>query len=105
MVPLMVILFSTKCFLLVYMYIDLFKFKAFKPFENSDADLSWLLKKEANLFFIYICNKYCITYSNKILFCSVHIDLTGPCPMEVCHLVSLMYDKISDNVKFDRMAN
>ena len=35
----MVILFSTKCFLFIYMYIDL-KFKAYKLFENSDADLS-----------------------------------------------------------------
>ena len=36
----MVTLFSTKCFLFIYMYIDLFKFKAYKLFENSDADLS-----------------------------------------------------------------
>ena len=43
MVSLMVILFSTKCFLFVYMYIDLLKLKAYKAFENSDADLSWLL--------------------------------------------------------------
>ena len=43
MVPLMIILFSTKCFLFVYMYIDLLKLKAYKIFENSDADLSWLL--------------------------------------------------------------
>ena len=40
MVSLMVTLFSTKCFLFVYMYIDLFKLKAYKLFENSDADLS-----------------------------------------------------------------
>ena len=39
----MVILFSAKCFLLVYIYIDLLKLKAYKLFENSDADLSWLL--------------------------------------------------------------
>ena len=41
----MVILFTTKCFLFVYMYmyIDLLKFQAFKLVENSDADLSWLL--------------------------------------------------------------
>ena len=42
MVSLTVILFSTQCFLFVYMYIDLFKVKADKLFENSDADLSWL---------------------------------------------------------------
>ena len=42
MVSLMIILFSTKCFLFVYMYIDLLKLKAYKLFENSDADLSWL---------------------------------------------------------------
>ena len=36
-------LFSTKYFLFVYMYIDLLKLKAHKLFENSDADLSWLL--------------------------------------------------------------
>ena len=34
---------STKCFLFVYMYIDLLKLKAYKLFENSDADLPWLL--------------------------------------------------------------
>ena len=39
----MVILFITKYFLFVYMYIDLLKLKAYKLFENSDADLSWLL--------------------------------------------------------------
>ena len=39
----MAILFSTKCFLFVYMYVDLFRLKAYKLFENSDADLSWLL--------------------------------------------------------------
>ena len=35
-------LFSTKCFLFVYiyMYIDLFKLKAYKLFEDRDADLS-----------------------------------------------------------------
>ena len=46
MVSLMVILFSAKCFLFVYMYIDILKLKAYKLFENtqdSDADLSWLL--------------------------------------------------------------
>ena len=46
MVSLMVILFSAKCFLFVYMYIDLLKLKAYKLYENtqnSDADLSWLL--------------------------------------------------------------
>ena len=39
MVSLMVILFSKKCFLFVYMYIDLLKLKANKLFANSDADL------------------------------------------------------------------
>ena len=48
MVSRMVILFSTKCFLFVYMYIDLLKLKAHKLFENSEAGLSWLL------FFAYI---------------------------------------------------
>ena len=40
------------------MYMDILKLKAYKLFENSDADLSWLLFKEANLysffFFFYI---------------------------------------------------
>ena len=49
MVSLTVILFSTKCFLFVYLYIDLLKLGAYKLFENNDADLSWLLFKEANL--------------------------------------------------------
>ena len=39
MVSIMVILFSKKCFLFVYMYVDLLKLKANKFFENSDADL------------------------------------------------------------------
>ena len=43
MISLIVILFSTKCFLFVYIYIDLLKLKAYELFENSDADLSWLL--------------------------------------------------------------
>ena len=43
MVSPMVILFSTKCFLFVYMYIDLLKLQAYKLFEHSDADLSWLV--------------------------------------------------------------
>ena len=42
---------SKKCFLFFYMYIDLLKLKAYKLFENSDADLSWLLFKETNLFY------------------------------------------------------
>ena len=50
----MVILFSKKYFLFVYMYmyIDLLKLKAYKLFENNDADLSWLFFfcKEANLY-------------------------------------------------------
>ena len=45
----MVILFSTKCFLFVYMYIDLLKLKAYKLFENSAADLSWLLFSRSQL--------------------------------------------------------
>ena len=53
MVSLMVILFSTKCFLYVYMYIDLLKPIAYKLFEKSDADLFWLLFKEANLYIQY----------------------------------------------------
>ena len=32
-----------KCILFVYTYIDLLKLKANKLFENSDADLPWLL--------------------------------------------------------------
>ena len=44
MVSLMVILFR-KWFLFVYMYIyiDSLKIKTYEVFENSDADLSWLL--------------------------------------------------------------
>ena len=49
MISLMVILFSTKCFLFVYMYIDLLKLKAYELFENSDADLSWLLFQRSQL--------------------------------------------------------
>ena len=32
-----------KMLLFVYIYVDLLKLKAYKLFENSDADLSWLL--------------------------------------------------------------
>ena len=55
MVSLMVILFSTKCSLFVYIYIDLLKLKASKLFENSDADLSWLLflKKPTCLSYVW----------------------------------------------------
>ena len=55
MVSLMVIMYSTKCFLFVYMYIDLLKLKAYKLFENSDADLCWLLFKEAKLYIRSSC--------------------------------------------------
>ena len=51
MVSRMVILFGTKCFSFVYMYIDLFKLKAYKLFENSDADLSWLFFSRSQLVF------------------------------------------------------
>ena len=56
MVSLMVILFSKKFFLFVYMYIDLLKLKANKLFENSDADLQWLLffLKEGNFYWILL---------------------------------------------------
>ena len=60
MVSLMVIHFSTKCFLCVYMYVDLLKLKAYKVFENSDADLSWFLFKEVNLYrrgLMYVQNR------------------------------------------------
>ena len=40
MVSLMV---SRKCFLFIYMYINIFQLKAYKLFENSDADLSQLV--------------------------------------------------------------
>ena len=56
-VLLAVILFSTKCFLFVYIYIDLLKLKAYKLFENSDADLSWLLL----LFFFFFKKPTCFT--------------------------------------------
>ena len=55
MVSLMVILFSTKRFLFVYMYIDLLKLKAYKLFENNDSDLSWSLFREVNLYFTPTC--------------------------------------------------
>ena len=32
----------------LHVYIDLLKLKAYKLFENIDAELSWLLFKEAN---------------------------------------------------------
>ena len=49
MVSLIIILSNTKCFLFVYMYIDLLKLKAYKLFENSDADLSWFLFQRSQL--------------------------------------------------------
>ena len=44
----MVILLSTKCFLFVYMYRDLLKLKAYKLFENIDADLSCMYSESMN---------------------------------------------------------
>ena len=44
-----------KMLLFVYIYIDLLKLKAYKLFENCDADLSWLLFfKEANLYTTFV---------------------------------------------------
>ena len=51
----MATVFSTKCFLFVYMYIDLLKLKAYVLFENSDADLASFLKKPA-----YITNSHTV---------------------------------------------
>ena len=40
-----------KMLLFIYIYVDLLKLKAYKLFENSDAELSWLLFfKEVNLY-------------------------------------------------------
>ena len=49
----MVILFR-KWFLFVYMYIyiDSLKIKTYEVFENSDADLSWLLFQRSQLVFV-----------------------------------------------------
>ena len=41
----MVILLSTKCFLFIYIYIDLLKLKAYKQFENN-VKWYWSLKKK-----------------------------------------------------------
>ena len=49
MLSLMVFLLGSKCFLFVYMYIDLLKPKPYKLSETSDADLSRLLFKETSL--------------------------------------------------------
>ena len=56
MVLLTVILFSAKFFLFVDIYIDDLKLKAYKLFENSDADLSWLLflKKPTLILFLAV---------------------------------------------------
>ena len=59
----MVFLFSTKCFLFIYLYIDLLKLTAYKLFENSDADLSWLLFfNEANLLKPFLAVYYITRY-------------------------------------------
>ena len=70
MVSLMVILFSRKCFLFIYMYIDLLKLKGYKVFENSDADLSWFLFKRSHLVhnicslvFGILCTRFKNTFS------------------------------------------
>ena len=49
-------------FVYMYMYIDLLKLKAYKLFENSDADLSWLLFWRSQLVF-----SQCLT--NAEAFC------------------------------------
>ena len=62
-----VILFSTKCFLFVYIFIDLLKLTAYKLFENSDADLSWFLfLKEAKLYRIELIEALSSTHATKI---------------------------------------
>ena len=43
----------------IYMYIDLLKFKAYKLFENSDADLSWLVIAEIDVSDIVINRTKC----------------------------------------------
>ena len=67
MVSLMVILFSTECFLFVYMHIDLLKLKAYKLFENSGA---FLKKPACILYLIFV-------YSHKLLI--PHISSIDKC--------------------------
>ena len=75
----MVFLFSTKCFLFVYMYIDLLKLKAYKLFENSDADLSWLLFfKEANMLKPLWGNAFS---KNRVKSKFCLLQTTGPFPI------------------------
>ena len=56
MVSFTVILYSTKCFLFVYIYTDLSKLKAYKLFENSS------LFKEANL-----CSSFLVEIKRMLL--------------------------------------
>ena len=58
----MFILFYTKCFLIVYVYTDLSKPKAYKLFENSDADLFWLLFLKKQICSLNKSNKLEIKY-------------------------------------------
>ena len=79
MVSLMVILFSTKCSLLAYMYTDLLKLKAFKLIENSDADRSWLLflMRPACSNLIYL-SQIATLYSNELSF-NKHLHIGVRC--------------------------
>ena len=89
MVSLMVILFSTKCFLFVYMYIDLSKRKAYKVFETSDANLPWLLFYRSQL--VEIKCHYTSPYSIKKIIAE----------KSVCNLStndSVFYDLCDTNV-------
>ena len=78
----MVILFSTKCFLFVYFCIDLLKLKAYKLFENSDADLSWLLflKKPT----CKICQAVGIQLYHKVAYKRMKFDLNCEILSSIC---------------------
>ena len=47
-------------------YIDLLKLKTYKLFENSNADLSWVLFKEANLL-PHVTNFLLATWNREVI--------------------------------------
>ena len=83
MVSLMIILFRTKWFLFVYTYIYLLKLKAYKLFENSGADFSWLLFKEANLLSAFLVEdrRVCTAQGDGMMSTFLNATSTG-CDIE-----------------------
>ena len=77
MVSLLVIRFSTILLVRLHIYIDLLKLKAYKLFENSDADLFWLLIQRSQLVLSWISHQVPFRVTDHIYIIVDKLSSTG----------------------------